>query len=65
MRAEEKEDCMEKRYVLGADLGTTSVKVGLFDDQGAKVAACTREHQLIKMCIRDRLCPIPVLWASV
>ena len=47
LRAEEKEDCMEKRYVLGADLGTTSVKVGLFDDQGAKVAACTREHQLI------------------
>lgn len=37
LRAEEKEDCMEKRYVLGADLGTTSVKVGPFDDQSAKV----------------------------
>ena len=35
------------RYLIGADLGTTAVKVGLFDDTGATVAVDTVEHVLI------------------
>ena len=38
---------MQKRYVIGADLGTTAVKVGLFDDEGATIAVGTQEHNLI------------------
>lgn len=38
---------MAVRYVLGVDLGTTAVKVGLFDDKGHVVATDTQEHVLI------------------
>ena len=38
---------MQKRYVIGADLGTTAVKVGLFDDEGTTIAVGTQEHNLI------------------
>ena len=33
-------------YVLGVDLGTTAVKVALFDRNGRAAAACTREYSL-------------------
>ncbi len=33
-------------YSLGADLGTTAVKVALFDEGGRAVARCTREYTL-------------------
>ena len=38
---------METRYVIGADLGTTAVKVGLFDEHGTAVAVDTEEHTLV------------------
>lgn len=38
---------METRYVIGADLGTTAVKVGLFDEEGKTIAVDTEEHTLI------------------
>lgn len=38
---------VQTRYLIGADLGTTAVKVGLFDDQGQVVAVDTVEHDLI------------------
>ncbi len=41
---------MSKRYLIGADLGSTAIKAGLFDDQGRKIAAHTQEHQLITPC---------------
>ena len=37
----------ERRYLIGADLGTTAVKVGLFDTDGSAVAVDTVEHTLI------------------
>ncbi|MBQ6521290.1 MAG: hypothetical protein IJI15_00480, partial [Atopobiaceae bacterium] len=37
----------ERRYLIGADLGTTAVKVGLFDTDGRAVAVDTVEHTLI------------------
>ncbi|MBQ6491951.1 MAG: hypothetical protein IJI88_06710 [Atopobiaceae bacterium] len=37
----------ETRYLIGADLGTTAVKVGLFDTSGRAVAVDTVEHTLI------------------
>ena len=37
----------ETRYLIGADLGTTAVKVGLFDTSGRVVAVDTVEHTLI------------------
>ena len=37
----------ERRYLIGADLGTTAVKVGLFDTDGRAVAVNTVEHTLI------------------
>lgn len=40
---------MPKKYLLGVDLGTTAIKVGLFDDEGAKVAVDTQEHQLLTL----------------
>lgn len=38
---------MDKRYVLGVDLGTTAIKVGLFDEKGQKVRTATQEYQLL------------------
>lgn len=38
---------MSEKYLLGVDLGTTAIKVGLFDDQGQKIATDTQEHQLM------------------
>ncbi len=35
------------KFVLALDLGTTSVKAGLFDEQGACLATATREYQLL------------------
>ena len=37
----------EHRYLIGADLGTTAVKVGLFDTMGHALAVDTVEHTLI------------------
>ena len=37
----------ETRYVIGADLGTTAVKMGLFDERGTTVAVDTVEHTLV------------------
>ncbi|MBQ6650910.1 MAG: hypothetical protein IJM67_06620 [Atopobiaceae bacterium] len=37
----------ETRYLIGADLGTTAVKVGLFDTTGRVIAVDTVEHTLI------------------
>jgi len=34
------------QYVLGVDLGTTALKVAVFDRSGRTVAACTREYSL-------------------
>ena len=38
---------MEKRYVLGVDLGTTAIKVGLFDEDGQAAAVHTEEYVLL------------------
>ena len=35
------------RYVIGLDLGTTAVKVGLFDENGRTAAVSTQEYKLI------------------
>ncbi len=35
------------RYLLGVDLGTTAIKVALFDENGAAAAVSTQEHRLI------------------
>lgn len=38
---------MSEKYVLGVDLGSTAIKVGLFNDKGIKIATHTQEHSLI------------------
>lgn len=38
---------MSRKYVLGVDLGTTAIKVGLFNDEGFKIATHTQEYTLI------------------
>lgn len=38
---------MSGKYVLGVDLGSTAIKVGLFNDKGINVATHTQEHVLI------------------
>ena len=35
------------KYLLGVDLGTTAVKVGLFDSQARKICSSTQEYRLI------------------
>jgi len=35
------------RYVLGIDLGTTAIKVALFDENGAVISQSTQEYDLI------------------
>lgn len=37
----------DTRYLIGTDLGTTAVKIGLFDEGGASVAVDVVEHSLI------------------
>lgn len=39
---------MEKQYLLGADIGTTAIKVALFDTEGNKVLHHAEEYELIK-----------------
>ena len=34
------------RYLLGADLGTTAIKVALFDEKGKKISDSTQEYML-------------------
>ncbi|MBQ1840549.1 MAG: hypothetical protein II128_04355, partial [Atopobiaceae bacterium] len=37
-----------KKYLLGADCGTTAIKVALFDTEGNKVVAKAQEYPLIR-----------------
>ena len=39
---------MEKTFLLGADIGTTAIKVALFDSEGKKVLHHSEEYELIK-----------------
>ena len=35
------------KYIIGLDLGTTALKIGIFDQNGALVGVSTQEYQLI------------------
>lgn len=35
------------KYLLGIDLGTTAIKVGLFDEKGASVSVASKEYELL------------------
>ncbi|MDR0852651.1 MAG: hypothetical protein LBN36_09150, partial [Clostridiales Family XIII bacterium] len=35
------------RYLLGADLGTTAIKVGLYDESGIKIATASEDYDLL------------------
>ena len=37
----------EKKYVLGADFGTTSLKAAVFDTEGNMVSSVTLKYELI------------------
>jgi len=39
---------MKKTYYLGADIGTTAIKVALFDNNGKKVLHHAQEYELLK-----------------
>ena len=39
---------MEKNYLLGADIGTTAIKVALFDTEGNKILHHAQEYELLK-----------------
>ena len=39
---------MDRTYLLGADIGTTAIKVALFDSEGNKVIHHSKEYELIK-----------------
>ena len=39
---------MPTKYLLGADCGTTAIKVALFDTDGNKVVAKAQEYALIR-----------------
>lgn len=34
-------------YILGIDLGTTAIKVGVYDEKGKQIGTSTQEHKLI------------------
>ena len=38
---------MKKGYLLGVDLGTTAIKIGIFDLKGKKVAVTTEDYDLL------------------
>ena len=38
----------ERKYLLGADCGTTAIKVALFDTAGNRIAARAQEYALIR-----------------
>lgn len=39
---------MDKNYLIGADIGTTAIKVALFDTDGNKIIHYAQEYELIK-----------------
>ena len=38
----------DRKYLLGADCGTTAIKVALFDTEGNRIAARAQEYALIR-----------------
>jgi xylulokinase len=46
-RFDEKGDVKTMQYILGVDLGTTAIKIALFDETGNKIADHTEEYNLL------------------
>ena len=55
---------MKKQYIIGLDLGTTALKIGIFDQNGELVGVSTQEYQLITPQVNYVEEDLEVYWNS-
>jgi xylulokinase len=55
---------IEKKYILGVDVGTTATKVALFDLKGTTIASATKEYELITPTTLEVEVDIATLWKA-
>lgn len=63
-RIPERKHGMKKQYIIGLDLGTTALKIGIFDQNGELVGVSTQEYQLITPQVNYVEEDLEVYWNS-
>lgn len=55
---------MEERYIIGLDLGTTALKIAIFDAQGELQGVSTQEYPLITPAVHYVEEDVEVYWSA-
>ena len=55
---------MPKKYIIGLDLGTTALKIAIFDQTGELQGVSTKEYQLMTPAVNFVEEDVEVYWSS-